>query len=802
MRIPLSWLRDYLEIRVSTDEIAQKLTDLGIEVEGVSFETPFFSGVVVARVLRVTPHPDADKLCIALVDDGSEQSSVVCGAPNCREGMLTALARVGARLGIKEETCDLEVKKAAIRGVDSYGMLCGEDELGLGTDTTGIIEFDSEYVPGEDIQKRFSDVVFEVAITPNLGYCLSIEGIARELGAALGEKVKSPYELLEFPTKSGGWSVEIQQEEDCPSYAAFAIKGLDNRRAPLEMRSRLQRAGMRSVNSAVDCANYVMLSIGQPLHTFDARAFPEKRIVVTHSKKGDTIHLIDGRILEIPEKNLVISNGSHPCAVAGVMGGSESEVSDTTEDMVVESAYFDPKATRRSGKAIQTFSEALRRFERGIDPNGFCRALQLFWVLFSKISPESSIEGAVVQGRKEVSPRKVRCRRSRVQSILGVEVPRQSMELVFSNLGYETSWDEHDTLSVMVPAYRHDVSEEMDLIEDVGKFTGLMTYMGKTVEKVSFSHLSDHPLYVYEQTARRILAALNLQEFLNCDLISPELVSLVEEQPVAKHSIISVSNPTSEEQSILRPSLLPGFIGNLRHNISFGEQTVAAFEVGTVHLRNEGKFTERLVAGVLLSGKRGPYYYSDEERDFDFFDLKGILESFSTTLGVTGLAIRDSNISLFHDGRQAVVLCGGHQVGMLGEVHPALLDDLDISQRVYFMEVDLQDLFAHVQDVPIMKGLARYPGISRDWTITVPESLPYQELMDTVNKHLPNYVEKVELLSLFRHERLGADKKNVTLRFVFREPTRTLLQSEVDSAFSQMVQQASQSLGVSVSVDF
>jgi len=800
MRIPLSWLHDYLEIRLSPEEIAQKLTDLGIESEGISVETPSFSGVVAARVVKVSPHPNADKLCVALVDDGVEQTEVVCGAPNCREGMLTALARIGARLGITDEGCDFEVKKATLRGVDSYGMLCGEDELSLGDDTTGIIELDSGYVPGEDLQKRFSDTVFEVAITPNLGYCLSIESIARELGALLGQEVKIPYGLSCFESKSGGWSVSIEAQDDCPSYAALAIKGVRDKRAPLEMRVRLQRAGMRSVNGPVDCANYVMLSMGQPLHTFDAQAFPEKKIIVSHSKKADTIRLIDGRAVELPEKSLIISNGSRPCAVAGVMGGVESEVGETTEDMIVESAYFDSRATRRSGKAIQTFSEALRRFERGVDPNGFYRALQLFWQLFSKISPENSIEGVVVQGQTEVLPKKVTCRRSRAQSILGVEVPRQSMELVFSRLGYENSWDDHDTLSVQVPAYRHDVSEEIDLIEDVAKFTGLMNYAGEKIEKVSFSHLSDHPLYVYEQTARRVLTSLNLQEFLNCDLISPELVSLVEEQPIAKHAIISVANPMSEEQSVLRPSLLPGFIANLKHNSSFGETTLAAFEVGTVHLRSEGKFTERLVAGVLLSGKRTPYYYSDESEDFDFFDLKGILESLITSLGVSGLGVRSSSISLFHDGRQALVLCGGHQVGMLGEVHPALLDTFDIKERVYFMEIDVQDLFAHVREVPSMKPLARYPSIRRDWTMTVPESLSHQEVMDAVQKHLPKYVEKVELLSVFRHEKLGSDKKNVTLRFIFREPTRTLLQPEVDEAFSEMVQRASQSLGVPVHV--
>jgi phenylalanyl-tRNA synthetase beta chain len=370
------------------------------------------------------------------------------------------------------------------------------------------------------------------------------------------------------------------------------------------------------------------------------------------------------------------------------------------------------------------------------------------------------------------------------------------MELVFSRLHYPAQWVDGDTLSVSVPAYRHDVTEEIDLIEDIGKLTGFAPETNGKRVKIAPTHMPDHPLFVCEQKTRRLLTLLNLQEFLTCDLISPALCDLVADQPVPRHSIISVLNPISADQSILRPSLFPGLVDCLRRNIDFGTKSIAAFEAGTAHLRNEGKFTERLVAGVLLSGKRTPDHFTEQTPDFDFFDIKGILESFVQALGISELCVRSSAIPLFHTGRQAVVSCGGQQVGMLGEIHPKILASLDIRQRVYFMELDVQDLFAHAGAVASCKALAAFPSMERDWTLTVPESLSFQELLDTVVDHRTPIVEDVVLKSIFRHERVGEGKKNVTLRMVFREMTRTLTQAEVDEAFSTIVRAVSQRLGI------
>ena len=797
MRIPLSWLREYVDVSESPEELAKRLTSLGIEVEKIIHEAPSFSGVVVARVLTVRAHPNADTLCIACVDDGSSQKTVVCGAPNCREGLLVALANVGAKIGKQADgTCAQEIVAATLRGVESFGMLCSEDELGLATDSKGILELPEYCVVGEDLASRLSDTVLEVAITPNLGHCLSMEGLARELAASYGIDVRVPYVLEELPKKSGPWRVHLIDAEDCPSYGALVVKNVSSVQSPLEMRMKLLRAGVRPQNIAVDCTNFVMLSCGQPLHSFDARAFPDHTIVVDRSKGGEAIRLLDGRQISLPQGSLVISNGTAPCAIAGVMGSEESSVTSKTDSLVIESAIFDPKAVRKSGKAISTFSESMRRFERGIDPNGYRRALQLYWHLFSNACPHASIEAVVLQGRKSVSPKTISCRRSRAVAILGVDISEQDMEMVFSRLNYPAKWVDGDTLSVSVPAYRHDVSEEIDLIEDIAKLVGFAVISDDKKIKITPSHRPDHPLYICEEKTRKLLTLLSLQEFFTCDLISPALCDLVADQPVPRHAIISVLNPVSEEQSVLRPSLFPGLVDCLRRNISFGQRSIAAFEIGTAHLRNEGKFTERLVAGILLSGKRSPGHFTEESSEVDFFDLKGILESFVQALGISELSVRPSSIALFHSGRQAVVACGGQQVGMLGEIHPKILGDLDIRQRVYFMELDVQDLLARSGAVASMRPLAAFPSMERDWTFSVPESLPYQELIDAVMAHRTAIVEDVQLQSVFRHERVGEGKKNMTLRIVFRDPKKTLTQPEVDGAFSRIIREVSQSLGV------
>lgn len=801
MRVPMSWFREFLPTECPPEQLAQHLVSVGIEVEKISHEVPSFSGVRVARVLAVAPHPQADRLKLATIDDGSGQKTIVCGAPNCHEGMLAAFAGEGARLGITAEgRCACEVKKTTIRGVESTGMLCSEEELGIGTIAETIIDLSCDFQVGEDLSAKFSDTVLEVGLTPNLAHCLSVEGLARELSAVLCLSLRNPYRVKALACAAAGWSVELAAAEDCPSYGALIVTGTTNSPSPLWMRLHLQRAGIRPKSLAVDCANYVMLSIGQPLHTFDARAFEQRKIIVGRARGDEVMELIDGRTITVPSGVLVISNERLPCAIAGVIGGKESSVSESTEQIVIESAFFDPRAARRAGKKTDSSSEALRRFERGIDPNAWRRGLDLFWHLYSTACPDARVDAMVCEGREQVPSRMVPCRRSQAQAVLGREVSRQEMEKAFSRLGYETTWSDVDTLSVAVPPYRHDVTEEIDLIEDIAKLSWSINAASTAARKMSVTPEADHPLFTCEQTIRQACSCLSLQEFVTSDLISPRLCSLAGDTFVPREAIVSVANPTSVDLSVLRPSLFFGLVDCLQRNIARGQRSVAAFEVGALHLRKEGKYIERLMTGVILSGTRQPAHFSGDAAEVDFFDLKGILDGCMQSIGVPEFSIQPSQVLLFHDGRQARIMCSGQSVGVMGEVHPKVLDKLGISQRVYFMEFDVQEVWSRVEKTTFMQPLAMYPSVERDWTATVPVALSFGALKHAIDRCSPPIVESVELVSLFTHPKLGEGKKNVSLRFVFRNPERTLTQEEVDTTFASVVHSVAQSLGIPVDI--
>lgn len=797
MRIPLSLLKKYIDIAESETALAERLTQLGIEVEGITTFRPTFSGVVVGRVTSVVPHPNAEKLKVALVDDGFELRTIVCGAPNCREGMRVALAKLGAKLGQRDDgSCVMEIRKATLRGVDSFGMLCSEEELGLETRSEGIVQL-PDFVPlGTDVAILLSETVFEVAITPNLGHCLSIEGIARELAASYGIAMRRAHVGTAIKCTPSDWSVHLSERGSCRSYGALVIENVSSIKTPLFMRQALHHMGLRSQGYIVDCSNYVMLCTGQPLHVFDSQAFLEHRIEVSESVGGETMTLLDGSACTLPSGVLTISNEKEPVAIAGVMGGLKSSVRETTSKIVVESAVFDAKVVRRSGKSLGLFSEAMRRFERGIDPNAWKEALFLFYDLLITEIPQAKLESFVSSGIECVPAKEITCRVSRAQSILGKKISPQEMEDVFSRLRYPFEWSTTETLRVKVPPYRHDVIEEIDLIEDIAKLTNFATLDSETGPKVSLSQMKDHPLYVCATLTRKLLVSLGLQEFVTCDLISPAMADLVAGQPVLRHAMISVLNPVSIDQSILRPSLFPSLLDCVRRNIDHGSPNVSAFEIGTAHLRNEALLQERLVIGVILSGNREPDHFSSLKREVDYFDLKGILDGVERYFSVEGLTTQPSSISLFHDKRQAVVRCGTQQIGMLGEIHPLVLKKFGITERVYFMELDMQDLLHFSKKSSAAIPLSMFPSVERDWTLTVGESLPYQELYDIVRRHAGLLVESLSLVSIFRHERLGSDKKNVTLRIVFRDLEKTLTSDTVDQAYAKLVESVTLALGL------
>ncbi len=797
MRLSLSWLRHYFTEDLDSKQVAHLLQDSGIETDAIEQIRPKFSGVIVGKVLSVEKHPQADKLVVAKVSDGKKHHQVVCGASNCKPDLLVAFAPIGSRIGSIDDPKSMVIKQAQLRGVDSFGMLAAADELGLEEKSSGIMELDPSLVPGDSLDALFTDDVLELSLTPDLGHALSVLGIARLLSARTGTPVKMPinsFEALEeLASLKDGWQVQVEDKDLCPRYSALVLSNVSGGKTALWMQLLLQRCGFRLINALVDCSNFVMMSIGQPLHCFDTKAFPSQTIRVGYSGTSHDVQLIDGQTVTVPVGTATISGAFGIEAVAGVMGAQSSAVTELTNSCVVESAYFSPQAVRRAKVAIGASSESSRRFERGSDPDATIMGLALYLNLLQKLDIKVSINALLDIHSKKMDVKDIPCRLARVVSVLGVPISAQEMEWVWNRHNFPLRWVSQEVCMVSVPPRRHDLNEEIDLVEEVWKLLPQKTVNASRPLKPD-TH-ANHPLYTIEARARKALIQAGLQEWINCSLISPQAASSVTDGVILKaKNSISVEHPMSIEQSVLRPSLLPGMLESYRRNQNVKERDCQAFEVGIVHMRDEsGKPTERLLLAILLAGSRAPYQFDQSDIDVDFLDLKAVVEEVSRLLSISPL-LDSSEVSHLHPGRQAALYVHGARAGVLGEVHPLLLKQFDIKERVLFAEIDLQDYMQQHGPSNMYQSLNQFPGMERDWTGTVNDKLTYGRLEQLIRQDEPEFLEHFRLQSIFRSERIGQDKKNMTIRFYFRSPERTLNQEEVDASFQQLIQSISAQL--------
>ena len=788
MKFPLSWLKDYIDINMQPQQIAKTLTLLGIEVDSIEKAALKFDKVVVGQVLSVQPHPNADKLCLAEVTDGIERFQVVCGAPNCREGMKTALAVLGATLTFPDGE-QIKVKKAKIRGVESFGMLCSGVELGISEDQEGIMDFADYIQVGADVGEIYSDAIFEVSLTPNLSHSASLIGIARELSAATGAPLKMPLIYVEEVEKNTSLeaSIQIKDRDNCPCYAARVIENIGSVESPEWLKKRLLACGIRPVHVAVDVTNYVLIEMGHPLHAFDLDTIEQGGIIVRKSFPGEKIQTLDGKERTLTEGTLLIADKSRPLAIAGIMGGKDSEVAEGTKRILIESAYFKPSCIRLASKALALSTDASKRFERGVDLQGVLPALDRASMLLSEIIGEAKVlKGPLKVQAQEFSELQIRCRVKRVNDLLGTHLSLSEVESILQRLRFITKEEDQETLLVTVPSYRIDVKAEIDLIEEVARLIGYNNIPRQETAYRS-STLDHHPLFYFERGLRQRLIAQGLQEFLTCDLVGPSLLNIVPDPKIPKSAIVHVLNPTSIEQSILRTSLLQGLVQVVKFNHDRENPNVRGFELGRVHFKIGEQYEEPTVVGIILSGKNSPPHIDPKPRAVDFFDLKGMIENLFEGLNIKHYVFRFSQYETFHSGRQALIQVDGMDVGCLGEIHPAIQRKLDISERIYFAELNISDLLQAKKGNLMMRPIAEYPSSTRDWTLTVKEAVSIHQLIGSI-QHIPSkLLEEVSLVDIFRSEKLGLGIKNVTLHFVYRDKAKTLSQEEVDTEHSRII---------------
>lgn len=784
MRVPLSWLKDYVKFELSNDELSDVLTLAGLEVDKVE-PTPFsFHGVIVGEVKETKPHPNADKLKVAQVFDGSETLQVVCGASNCAAGMKVALATIGGVLTDKEGKT-FKIKKSKIRDIESFGMLCAEEELGLAESSDGIMVLDDNAKVGTDLTELLGDVIFEISLTPNLGHCMSMFGMARDVAALLDVKAKKPPIHLESGSEQCDVSVDIQDSKNCYRYSCRKIRGVKVGPAPEWMQRRLENSGIRSINNIVDVTNYIMLELGQPLHAFDAKKVQGQKIYVQSTENEITFKTLDGEKRKIPSNTLMIHDEKRPIAVAGVMGGADSEVDEKTTDIILEGAHFNPSAVRRASKALGLRSESSARFERGVDYEMVTIALDRAAGLIAKLGHGTVDEGKIDSIAKEQKKRLIKVRLARTNAILGTTLSLNEIESFFKRLEMEVKV-EGETLIVTIPSYRNDIHYEIDLIEEVARIFGYNN-IKKREARVVNSPLPHTPIYLMEKKVRTRLIGSGLQEVLTCDLISPQLSELSIEKTLGEREEIHVLRPSSVDQSILRISLLPGMLQTVKHNFDRQNEDLSIFEVGKIHFKDGDHYRERLTAAILLTGKMRSHHWGIKAEDVDFFDLKGILENLLEGFRVSGGSFEPTHLKSFHPGIQGEVTAQGLRLGVLGEVHPNRLKQLGIEKKVYYAQLDLHDLMGVTGKEKKMTSLPQFPGSDRDWTVTLHHDVPLGKIFQMIKAFPSKLLKEYYLLDLYESEKLGADKKNITFRFTYRSEKQTVEQPQVEKEHKRLV---------------
>jgi phenylalanyl-tRNA synthetase beta chain len=781
MKIPLSWLKEYIDCHLPPAQIAKMLTMNGLEVDGIETVALGFQKVIVVKVIDVQKHPTANKLSIATVTDGVNSYQVVCGAPNCRPGIKTAFAMVGATL-VNDQGTPYTIKSAKIRGVDSFGMLCTGKELGLSESHEVILEFADQLTEGADVAEMFADTVFDISLTPNLAHCASVMGVARELSAAMSSPVRYPEITVEEIKEdvSSAARVQVRDSTNCPRYVCRVIKDVKVAPSPVWLEKRLSACGIRSVNNIVDITNYVLMEMGHPLHAFDLDLLDGKEIRVRSALEGERFVTLDGKEQIMKAQDLLICDKEKPVAIAGVMGGLNSEVSDNTHNILIESAYFLPTSIRKTSKQLHLQTEASKRFERGCDPNILVQAVDRAAMLIQQIAGGGVYAGVIDVAERTFPEKHITCRLSRINHVLGTHLSVSEVESVFNRLQLPHIWNGRDTFTVRAPTYRVDLQSEIDLIEDIARIYGYDN-IGMSNSRFHGSTLPHAPIFLFEREVRSQLVAEGLQEFLTSDLIGPTLMEIVRDDEMPEESVIRVLNPTSIEQSILRTSLLPGLLQVVKYNWDHQNHHVSGFEIGRIHFKEGDQYKEQTVAGIVLSGKSRPHHWDQKPHDFDFFDLKGVVENVLQELRINDLSFQVNRLDTFHPGRRASVYVGSFEIGSLGEVHPTILRRLDVPQRIFFAELNLHDLFKVQEKSYKMEDIPIYPGSERDWTITLREEIPIADVFDMIDSTASPLLEKTSLLDVYRSEKLGQGLKNVTFRFMYRDTNKTVAQESVEA---------------------
>lgn len=790
MKFSEQWLRGWVSPQASRDELVARLSMAGLEVDSVTLAAGEFSGVVVGEVLATEQHPDADKLRVCQVSDGNETFQVVCGAPNVRPGLKIPFAKIGAQL-----PGDFRIKKAKLRGVESNGMLCSQSELQVGEGNDGLMELPADAPTGEDfrVYLGLDDASIEVDLTPNRGDCLSLAGLAREVGALYAAPVTRPVIAAVAPVNDDVRPVEVLAPAACPRFLGRVVRNVDLSKAtPLWMVERLRRSEVRSIDAAVDITNYVMIELGQPMHAYDLAEI-DGGIRVRMAEEGEKITLLDGQEVALRSDTLVIADHARLLGIAGVMGGENSGVTAKTRDVFLEAAFFEPISVAGKARSYGLHTDASHRFERGVDSNLAREAMERATALLLDIAggePGPIIESVSAEHLPQIAP--ITLRAERVSQMLGLELGSSEIEALLTGLGLGVKASGEGQWSVEVPSHRFDISLEVDLIEELARLYGYnrlpVRYpQARLAPQASPEARSDLP------ALRRLLVARGYQEAITYSFIDPKLFELF--SPGVEPLLLA--NPISTDMAAMRSSLWPGLVKALQHNLNRQQDRVRLFESGLRFVGQlEGLKQEPMLAGVVC-GSRLPEGWAQGRETVDFFDVKADVEA---VLGFAGaldaFTFVPGQHPALHPGQTARIERDGQEVGYLGALHPELVKSLGLDRAVFVFELVL----AEVSEgrLPKFQELSRFPEVRRDLALLADRDVAASAVMEVIRENAGEWLTDLRLFDVYQGKGIDPHRKSLAVGLTWQHPSRTLNDDEVNTTTQAILTSLEQRLNATL----
>jgi phenylalanyl-tRNA synthetase beta chain len=788
MKISEQWLREWVNPKATTEQLVEQITMAGLEVDGTEPVAGVFTGVVVGEILSIEQHPDADKLRVCQVAGGDSVVQVVCGAPNARAGLKIPFATVGSLLP-SDDAKGFKIKKAKLRGIESFGMLCAEKELGLSEASEGLMELAADAPVGTDLRDYLSldDTIIEVDLTPNRADCLSVAGIARDTAVLYQADVTAPTIDAVAAQIDDRFAVELQATADCPRYVGRVIRGVDvSQPTPLWMTEKLRRSGIRSIDAVVDVTNYVLLELGQPMHAFDLNLL-QGGIRVRHAEAGEKLALLDGQQLELTAGSLVIADHQQPVALAGIMGGEATAVNTSTKDIFLESAFFAPLKIAGRARSYGLHTDSSHRFERGVDYQLQATAIERATQLLLDIvggQPGPLID-TVVEADLPV-PAVIELRAARIKKLLGLDIERAEVSDMLSRLGLGIT-DTEQGWRVVSPSWRFDIAIEADLLEEIARIYGYNRLPATTIH-AELNLKAKPETRIGLRSLRRQLVARGYQEAITYCFVEPK----AQQQVCPNDEVVVLANPISADMAVMRTSLWPGLLNAMQRNLNRQQSRVRLFESGLRFIPDGDGLPKQdaMLAGVI-TGRRMPESWTENGEMVDFYDLKGDVESLIGLQGASsGLGFSVGQHPALHPGQTAAITLKGETVGYLGAIHPELQKKMGFSQAVYLFEVTLAAVSE--ADLPKFTELSKFPEVRRDLAVLINRDVAAQTVLDAVKDVAGDELRNLRLFDIYEGKGIDLKEKSLALGLTYQHSSRTLNEDEVNASVERVVDQLQQ----------